>query len=150
MCIILALNSCKPQSAQLQCRTPKLGCLAHKQGSMALTVISNSGPVVIEVGEGRRLLQSVWSLPSCLCPMRRAVPALAPLHTLSLPPHPHTPTLTPTPTLPDPLLLCSYADAYTFLLWSCWSIGKGVDRQWARTPRSPFLWWSSLSVSISS
>lgn len=78
----------------------------------------------------------------------KGCPCLAPLHTLSLPPHPLTPTLTPTPTLLDPLLLCSYADAYTFLLWSCWPIGKGMDRQWARTSRGwlmSFLWGSSGS-----
>lgn len=98
---------------------------------MVLTVTSQ--PSSDRGGCGQRVAAKF--LVSCLCPMRRAIPGLTPLHTLSLPPHPHTPTLTPTPTLLGPLLLCSYSDAYTFLLWSCWPIGKGMDRQWARTPR---------------
>lgn len=108
----------------------KLRYLVLRQGSMALTVTSQ--PSCDRGRCGQRV--AVKFLVSCFCPMRRAVPALAPLHPLSLPPHPHTPTLTPTATLLGPLLLCSYSAAYTFLLWSCWPIGKGMDRQRARTP----------------
>lgn len=57
--------------------------------------------------------------------LRRPFPALAPGRPLAPPPPHHTPPLTPTPTAPDPLLLCSCPTAYTFLLRSCWPVGRG-------------------------
>lgn len=58
-------------------------------------------------------------------------------------PSPHLPIHPHSHPHPPPQTHFSFAatpDAYTFLLWSCWPIGKGMERQQARTPEREADW----------